>query len=556
MQTAHGRVNAATRFLRRTAPWVNNLLNRAPVRWTRGVAKHLKNIGVVSALTLVSRVLGLVRDSLTARVIGGDLLASAFFTAFRLPNLFRRLLAEGSLTAAFVPTLQEELRDRGRAGAFALLSNVTCWLLVATGSVVVLAMAVYHSDLLLPAQEPAKWRMMADLTVLLFPYLVLVSLAAAFSATLQVMERFTEPALSPIWLNLAMIAALGAAGLGLADTVEGRVHWLCAGALVGGFFQMAVPAAVLVREGWRPRLDLSASPQVRLIAGLMAPGILGTAVYQINQYVVQLLAYHVSDQAASVINYATRLMELPIGVFSIAIATVVYPVLARHAAEGNAAGMAADYRKGLGLILLINVPAAVGLAVLAEPIVRLLFEGGRFTPRHTAMTVPLLQILALGMPFLSVVSLTTRAFYARRDTGTPVKVALVNFVLNAGLCFALMGRLGAAGLAIAGTAAVVVQTFVLQLALARRQPGLAFGPLWPALTRVVGAAALMGGLTWGGWRLLAGGLGTGRLADAVAVLGLIPLGAGVFFVAARALRVEGLEEIAALVTRRGRPSGP
>jgi putative peptidoglycan lipid II flippase len=520
------------------------------------VAKHLKHIGVVSALTLVSRVLGLVRDSLTARVIGGDLLASAFFTAFRLPNLFRRLLAEGSLTAAFVPTLQEELRYRGRAGALALLSNVTSWLLVLSGSVVVLAMAAYHSDLLMPAEDTAKWRTMADLTVLLFPYLVLVSLAAAFSATLQVMERFTEPALSPIWLNLAMIAALGAAGLGLADTVAGRVHWLCAGALVGGFFQMAVPAAVLVREGWRPRFDLSASPQVRLIAGLMAPGILGTAVYQINQYVTQLLAYHVSDQAASVINYATRLMELPIGVFSIAIATVVYPVLARHAAEGNDGAMAVDYRKGLGLILLVNVPAAIGLVALAEPIVRLLFEGGRFTGKHTAMTVPLLQILAVGMPFLSVVSLTTRAFYARRDTATPVNVALVNFVLNAGLCFALMGPLGARGLAIAGTVAVVVQCFVLQTGLARRQPGLAFAPLWPVLAKVAGAAAVMGGLTFGGWHLLAGALGAGRLADAGAVFGLIPLAVGVFYFAARALRVAEIDEITALVTRRGRPPSP
>ncbi len=551
-----GRVNAARRFLRRTARWVNNLLNLAPVRWTRGVAKHLKHIGVVSALTLVSRVLGLVRDSLTARVIGGDLLASAFFTAFRLPNLFRRLLAEGSLTAAFVPTLQHELRDRGRAGALALLSNVISWLLVTTSAVVVLAMAVYHSDLLLPAQDAGKWRMMADLTVLLFPYLVLVSLAAAFSATLQVMERFTEPALSPIWLNLAMIAALGAAGLGLADTIEGRVRWLCAGALVGGFFQMAVPAAVLVREGWRPRFDLSASPQVRLIAGLMAPGILGTAVYQINQYVTQLLAYHVNDQAASVINYATRLMELPIGVFSIAIATVVYPVLARHAAEGNHDAMAVDYRKGLALILLVNVPAAIGLVTLAEPIVRLLFEGGRFTPQHTAMTVPLLRILAVGMPFLSVVSLTTRAFYAQRDTATPVKVALVNFVLNAGLCFALMGALGAAGLAAAGTTAVVVQAVVLQGALSRRQPGLAFGPLWPALARVTGAAAVMGAVTFGGWRLLASALGPGRLADGLAIFGLIPLAVGVFYLAARTLRAEGLDEITALVTRRGRSAAP
>jgi putative peptidoglycan lipid II flippase len=513
------------------------------------VSKHLKNIGVVSLLTLVSRVLGLIRDALTARVIGGDLLASAFFTAFRLPNLFRRLLAEGSLTAAFVPTLQEELRDRGRTGAFALLSNVTSWLLILSGSVVTVAMALFSSDWLLPADDAAKWRLAADLTVILFPYLLLVSLAAAFSAALQVLERFTEPALSPIWLNLAMIAALGAAGLGFADTTLGRIHWLCAGALVGGFFQMAVPAAVLMREGWRPRFDLRASPRVRLIAALMAPGIFGTAIYQINQYVTQLLAYRVSDSAASVMNYASRLMELPIGVFSIAIATVVYPLLARHAAEGKHDDMAADYRKGLGLILLINVPAAAGLLVLAEPIIRLLFEGGRFTAEHTRMTVPLLQIFALGMPFFSVVSLTTRAFYAVRDTVTPVKVGVVNFVLNAGLCFALMGVLGAPGLATASTVAVVVQTVVLQFMLARRQPGMVFGPLWPSLGKVLAAALVMSAVTGGGWLLLRQGLGTTKAADLGAILGLIPLAVLTFFGTAWALRIEGREELAALVTR-------
>ncbi len=517
------------------------------------MAQHLKNIGVVSLLTLVSRVLGLVRDSLTARIVGGDLEASAFFTAFRLPNLFRRLLAEGSLTAAFVPTLQEEIRDRGRPGAFALLSNVASWLLVVSVSLVVVAMALFHGDWLMPATDAGKWRLAADLTVLLFPYLVLVSLAAAFSATLQVLGRFTEPALSPIWLNLAMIAALGAAGLGLADTLLGRIHWLCAGALVGGFFQMAVPAVVLVREGWRPRFDLRASPQVRLVAGLMAPGILGTAIYQINQYVTQVLAYHVSDSAASLMNYSSRLMELPIGVFSIAIATVVYPVLARHAAEGNERGMAEDYRKGLGLILLVNVPAAAGLFVLAEPIIRLLFEGGQFTALHTQRTVPLLQIFAVAMPFLSVVSLTTRAFYARRDTVTPVKVAVVNFVLNAGLCFALMGAWGAPGLALASTVAVVVQTVVLQVLLTRRQPGLAFGPLWPDLGKVALATAVMSAVTFGGWRLLTRA-GESPATDALAIFALIPLAVAVFLGAAWALRVEGREEAAALVARFWRRS--
>ena len=509
------------------------------------MSKNLKNIGVVSLLTVVSRVLGLMRESLTARAFGTSLMISAFITAFRLPNLFRRLLAEGSLTAAFVPTLQEELRDRGRQGAFALLSNVTSWLLVITVGLVGFAMVGFSRTWFMPAGDD-KWRLAADLTVILFPYLVFICLAAAFSAALQVLEHFTEPALSPIWLNLAMIASLGVAGLKLASTDLGRIHWLCAGALLGGFLQMAVPAAVLIREGWRPQFDLAASPRVRAIAALMGPGVFGTAIYQVNQYVSQLLAFYISNSAASVINYASRLMELPIGVFAIAISTVVYPLIARHAAEKKFADMASDYRKGLRLILVINVPAAVGLLLLGKPIIRILFEGGRFTPEDTLTTTPLLQIYALGLPFFSVVSLTTRAFYALRDTATPVKIAAVNFVLNVGLSLALMRPLGVAGLAFASTIAVVVQTLMLQRALARRLPEMTFTPLWPSLGKVFAATLAMALPVAAGWLLLRDGALGVRLGDLLALFGLIPLGVAVYIVVIWLLKIEGRDELAEL----------
>ncbi|MCX6943459.1 MAG: murein biosynthesis integral membrane protein MurJ [Opitutales bacterium] len=345
---------------------------------------------------------------------------SAFVTAFSLPNLFRRLLGEGSLTAAFVPTLQEELHERGRPGAFALLNQVVSWLAVVTGVMVALAMLAFSQSRLLPGHEP-RWYLAADLTVLLFPYLALICLAAALNATLNVLERFTEPALSPIWLNLAMILSLGGAGWNLADTELGRMHWLCAGVLAGGCLQLLVPAGVLLRAGWRPRWDLGVSPRVRAIAALMAPGLFGSAIYQINVYISRLFAFSIDTSSAALLFSANRLMELPIGVFAIAVATVVYPLIARHAAEGNHARMAEDYRKGLRLILVINLPAAAGLALLSEPIVRLLFQHGRFAAADTRAMAPLLALFALGLPFFSVVSLTTRAFYAVKDTVTPVK---------------------------------------------------------------------------------------------------------------------------------------
>ena len=512
------------------------------------MSKKLKHIGVVSLLTVVSRVLGLVRDQLGAAIFGASVLNSAFLTAFRLPNLFRRLLGEGSLTAAFLPTLQEELHEGGQPGAFALLNKVVSWLVVVTGGLVVLAMLLFSQSRRLPGQEE-KWYLVADLTVILFPYLAFVCIAAALNATLNVFARFTEPALSPIWLNLSMIATLGGAGLQLAHTPMGQMHWLCAGVLVGGFLQMTVPAVVLVREGWRPRFDLALSPRVREIARLMTPGFLGTAIYQVNIYVAGVLAYAISDSAGTLLFYANRLMELPIGVFAIAVSTVVYPLMARHAVERKFTAMADDYRKGIRLILVINVPAAAGLALLSEPIIRVLFQHGRFLAADTAAMVPLLMLFAVGMPFFSMVNLTVRAFYSVKDTTTPVRVALVDFVVNLTLSLSLMRWLGAAGLVLASTTAIIVQTLLLNRALARKLPEMRFAPLWPAVGKVLGATLAMGLLVGGGWHWLQGaGLGA-RMRDGLALAGLIPLGVAVYAALLWQLKIEGREEFAELAGR-------
>jgi putative peptidoglycan lipid II flippase len=482
-----------------------------------------------------------------AAILGGSVFNDAFLTAFSLPNLFRRLLGEGSLTAAFVPTLQDELHDRGEAGAFELLNLVASWLLVVAGALAALAMLAFSQARLIPGRED-KWYLAADLTTIMFPYLLFICLAAAFNATLNVLHRFTEPALSPIWLNVAMIVSLGGAGLHFASTPLGEVHWLCAGVLIGGFFQMFVPAAVLVRVGWRPRFSLTLAPRVRQIAALMLPGLFGTAIYQINIFVSRVLAFSLPVSTATTMFYANRLMELPIGVFAIAVSTVVYPLIARHAAAGNFSAMAQDFHKGLRLILLINVPAAAGLALLSEPIVRLLYQRGEFTAANTQAMAPLLTLFVVGMPFFSVVSLTVRAFYSVKDTATPVKIAVVDFAVNLVLSLLLKRWLGANGLVLASTTAIIVQALLLQRALARRLPGLTFTPLWPTVFKILAATALMTGVVWGGWHALAGA-GLGRRADWLAVFGLIPAGVLVYGAVLWALRVEGREELEQLLAR-------
>jgi putative peptidoglycan lipid II flippase len=512
------------------------------------VSKSLKHIGVISFLTVVSRVLGMVRDALALAIFGSTWLTDAFYTAFSLPNLFRRLLAEGSLTAAFIPNLQEELLLRRREGAFSLLSQVVSWLAVVTGGLVAAAMLGFGHSRLLPGHE-LKFYVAADLTVLLFPYLFLISLAAAFNATLNVLEHFTEPALSPIWLNLAMIASLGGAGLHYATNPLGEIHWLCAGVLVGGFFQMAVPAAVLIREGWRPRFDLALSPRVVEIGRLMAPGLFGTAIYQINILVSRLLAFSLKDAGVTNLFTMNRLMELPIGVFAVAVSTVVYPLIARHAAQGKWSDMGADFRKGLRLILVLNIPAAVGLALLSRPIVRLIYEHGHVTPGAAGEMADLLVLFTLGMPFFSVVNLIVRGFYAVKDTRTPVRIAVIDFVLNVVLSLLLMRLLGVRGLVLASTTAIVVQTALLGRALVRRLPGMSFAALMPSVMKVLAGAALMAGFVLAGIRLIASlGLAQ-RAADLIAVAALIPIAVAVYGASLWLLRIEGWPDLMAVLTR-------
>jgi putative peptidoglycan lipid II flippase len=528
------------------------------------VSKNLRDIGVVSILTGVSRVLGLIRDQLSAAIFGASLLNSAFLTAFRLPNLFRRLLGEGSLTAVFLPTLQSELHQHGHAGAYTLLNKVMSWLLVVTVGLVVLAMLCMGRLVTLAiglsghvgwfTLEADKWRLVADLTVILFPYLAFICVAAIFNATLNVMDRFTEPALSPIWLNLCMILTLGGAGLHWARTPLGAIHWLCAGVLVGGFLQMAVPAGVLIKGGWRPRFDLALSPRVREIAVLMIPGFFGSAIYQVNIYVSNLLAYQINDSAASLLYYANRLMELPIGVFAIAVSTVVYPLIARHAVEQKFTAMAEDFRKGVRLILIINMPAAAGLAVLCQPIVRLLFRHGNFTAGDAHTMAILLALFVVGMPFFSVVNLAVRAFYAVKDTATPVKVAAIDFSVNLVLSLMLMHWLGAAGLVLASTTAIIVQTLLLKRALTRRLPEMRFAPLWPSLAKILLATAGMAAAVEAGWWGVRTAV-SGRWADVIAVAILIPLACAVYGGLLWLLRIEGGEELRTTLVRFGRGSG-
>jgi len=525
------------------------------------VSRNLKNISTVATATVVSRVLGLVREGFIAAVFGTSALSSAYFSAFTLPNIFRRLLGEGALTAAFVPTMAHELEHRQRAAAFALLSKVASWLLVVTAALVALAMLVCANAgaLLavtggwgLEADTVQRLLLGADLAVILFPYMVFVCLAAAFSAACQVLGRFSEPALNPVWLNLTSIAALALGGW-WAWGDAARMNLLCGGVLVGGFLQMAVPAFVLWGEGWRPAFDLRPDDRVREILRLMGPTVIGSAIYLVNISVSRFIGLSLNDHAASVLNLANRVMELPIGVFTVAVATVVFPLIARHAAKSDWARLGEDYHKGLRLVLVINVPAAVGLALLSEPVVRLLFQRGAFHADDTALMTPVLAVYALGLPFLSFTTVALRGFYALKDTATPVRAAALSFAVNLGLSIVLMRWFSTVGLALASTLAVFAQAWFLQARLSARLPGLGFAPLLPNLVKIAVASAVMGLGVWGGLKLAAGLALAPKVHDILVIAGLIPLAVAVYGGLLWAMKIEGRAELDLILQKlRGR----
>jgi putative peptidoglycan lipid II flippase len=507
------------------------------------MSKSLERIGVVAGSTTLSRVLGLARDSLTAAVFGTTLWNSAFQFAFMLPNLFRRLLAEGQLNAALVPTLAEALESGGRPAAFALLNKVVTWLLVATIVLSAVAILVLGGAIWIP-ELGERYLLGAQLSQVLFPYLVFVSLAAAMSAVLQLLGNFSIPALTAVWLNITIIGALGAGGFYFADTMPGKMAWLCGGVLVGGLLQLLIPWRALRREGWHLNLDPKSSDQLRQILRLMAPGVIGTAIYQINFLVSRSLAFSLDEASVTVLTLANRIMEVPQGIFTVSVATVVFPLMATFAARGEMANFQSAYWRGMRLILVVTIPGAAGLALLATPIVRLAFQWGAFTAEDTLITAPILAIYAAGLPFYSTVTQTIRGCYAMKDTVSPVRAAAVAFVVNLVASIILMRQLGTAGLAWASNIAIAVQAVLLQRALSRNVDGLRFSVLFPSIAKIVAASAVMAAAVFGGVRLIAiAGIG-GRTADLIAIVGVIPVVVLIYAAILWMLRIEDRDALA------------
>lgn len=427
---------------------------------------YVSSFSKVTAFTMLSRVLGLIRDILLFAALGSGVASSAFIFAFTLPNLFRRLLGEGALMSSSIPVLAEVHLKEGDRAAFRLLNGILTRLLLVLAVMTVLAVVVFQLLRLREGLEE-RWYLGLHLSSLLFPYVILICLSAIVCGMLQVLHRFGPPAMSQVWLNLAMICGLMPGLLGVAITPEGRV-WVLAGAVVfGGGLQLFFPAADLFRRGWRPAWHLESSPQLNQVIRLFLPGVLGAAIFQINILVSRMLAFSLDDQAAGLLYMASRLIELPLGLFAIGISTVIFPQLAREAAMRNRHAFQLLYSRGLRLVFAVTIPAAIGLFLLSNQILIFLFEWGRFDATAVSRATPVLQAAAIGLPFFAWSTFLSRAFYSFQDMRRPVVLAAVNLVIN--LCLSIIGMiyLGAVGLALANSVSSMVHCLLLHRSLHR-----------------------------------------------------------------------------------------
>lgn len=500
-----------------------------------------------SGATIVSRVMGLARDVVFAAWFGTGTAADAFNVAFLIPNLLRRVVGEGAAQAAVVPVYAGALTRRGREDARVLglrLAGVSILILVG----VAVAGALWSSPIVRAyafgwRDEPEKLALTIGLTRLLFPFVVFAGLTALAGAILNTHGRFTIPALAPAVLNVSFVGALFALGPLFGPEPEHRVYGFALGALVGGLLQVVMQLPQLSGIGalGAPQVRFD-DPEVRLVGRLMIPGFFGLAVTQINMFVDTFLATMLPEGSVTALRLANRVMLLPLGVFGIAVASASLPTLAGMAAREDLEGLRRTYAFTLRLILLVLVPASVGLIVLRTPIVRVIFERGAFTADwSTPMTAGALLFYSLGLFAYGAVKASNQVFYALKDTRTPVIVGAVAMVVNVVLNLLLMGPLGLRGLALATSLAAASNLVILLALLRGRLGGLEGRHLLGGVWRILAASLVMAGVCAlaAGWvpRWVAqDGLGGQILLVGVAVVG----GLAVYWRAAKALGIEEL----------------
>jgi putative peptidoglycan lipid II flippase len=514
---------------------------------------------------MASRILGLVRDQVLAYYFGAGNAMDAYRVAFKIPNLLRDLFAEGAMSAAFVPTFTRHVADSGKEAGWRLGNLVLNALLVITGAIVLLGVVFAtplvtvlaggpegYAGVILP-DGTDKLALTVTLARVMLPMLTLVAMAAAVMGMLNSLRHFFIPALSPAMFNVVTIVmALAFVPVAPALGITQPIIIIALSTVLGGVAQLALQWPTLRREGfrYRPLLDWR-DPGLRRVLALMGPGTIGLAATQINLTVNVYLATRQGDGAVSWLEYAFRIMYLPIGLFGVSIATAVLPAVSRQVAEKDHAGSRATIADGLSLMLMLNIPATVGLMVLGVPIVRVLFEHGEFGAADTLATAAALQYYALGLIAYSVVRIASPTFYALGRSRTPVVVSMITVAVNATLNIVLVRTMGYAGLALGTSIAATFNAVALLVLLRRHLDGLNERRVLGSLWRIAVASAAMGAAAAAAdvWfaRIVPG---EALVLQALRLAAVIGIALAVLAGAAWILRVRELSEASAMVMRR------
>lgn len=429
----------------------------------------LRSIATVSSWTMASRVLGLVRDILIARYLGAGSVADAFFVAFKFPNFFRRLFAEGAFNAAFVPQFGGVLEREGRAAARAFAEAALAIMIFVLLPAVILAQIAMPQIMVVLAPgfrtDPPTYQLAVELTRLTFPYLLFMALTALFGGVLNTMGRFAAAAAAPVFLNVILIAAL----IFLSMTLPTPGHALAVGVTVAGAVQLALVAIAAARNGMpiylrRPRL----TPETRTMLRLMLPGAVGAGAVQINLVIDVMLASLLPAGSISYLYYADRLAQFPLGVVGVATGIALLPLMSRQLGRGDEMAAGESQNRAVELGLLLTLPAAAALIAIPGPIIALLFERGSFDAASTGATTHALIAFSLGLPAYVLIKALAPGFFARGDTATPVKIAIAAMVINVVAAVALMQIFAHAGIALATAISAWVNAVLLFSFLVRK----------------------------------------------------------------------------------------
>ncbi|MGB9601426.1 MAG: murein biosynthesis integral membrane protein MurJ [Limisphaerales bacterium] len=512
------------------------------------MSQLLKSSGAMAIATLSSRILGMVREIVYARFMGDSWVAGAFMLAFTIPNLFRRLLGEGALTAAFIPVFKEKEKLEGERQMWRAANAVISGLLI-SGIVLVVIVIIGVSIAIYIGRYQQETALMLKLLRLMFPYMLLVCLAAILIGMANARGHFFIPAMGATMLNIVMILSVFLIAPRLGATLETQIYGLAIGVLIAGVVQASFQLPTLYKEGFRPEwVSPFKDPTVHIVLKRMIPGTLGVAAYQINMLVTQSIAFGVSPTIVASYNYAVRLMELPQGVFGISIATYLLPTLSGYFAEKKYDNFRSALRNGIEHLIVVNMLATVLLTLLAEPIIRLLFERGQFSALSTQRVAFALMFLAPGLVAFSTINILARAYFATGDTRTPMKTSVFCFAVNIIFTILLVKPLQQGGMALANTATAFINVFLLYYGLQKKLKTTGLEGLRKYVLLVMLIATLSGTVAYYIAKIWHNYIGHQTLYQRLGEV-FVPIGAAtlVYYLAGWALKIAAINEFFELI---------